>query len=302
MSDLINYDQPVRDLIDELSATGHVTHKKHRKSSVTLHHNAGTGGHDRVLRTWQTRPASAHFNVDQRGTVAQYVKVNEYAWATGNTEGNARSISIEMTNSGGHPNWPVNEETWRSAARLVAWLHWKILGTRPTRDTVKYHSDWKATACPGPHMKSRRNAVLRVAQEAYDEFTGSSSPTTQPSRPTPRPSTSTPEIVKKHQRILEVPDDGKWGPNTDSRAIQMRNASWTYSGWPVKRKMAHDIKVVQRVIDTKDDGVWGPNSQEALEGWIKEFQAHVGVKQDGVWGPKTDGKWMLARRRHRNNY
>ena len=77
----IAYDQPVLDLIDELSATGHVTHTQHRKSKVTLHHNGGRLSHSGVLSVWQVRPASAHFNIDGLGTCAQFVKVNEYAWA-----------------------------------------------------------------------------------------------------------------------------------------------------------------------------------------------------------------------------
>lgn len=108
-------------------------------------------------------------------------------------------------------------------------------------------------------------------------------------------------FVKPYQRLFEVEADGMWGPKTDARAIQMRNASWTYSGWP-SRPMAHNIKVVQEVIDTKVDGIWGPNSQAALVDWIKEFQAHVGEAEDGYWGPKTDAKWLSARRRYRNNY
>lgn len=293
MSDLINYDKPIRDLIDELSATGHVTHKAYRKTSVTFHHNAGTGGHNQVLRTWQSRPASAHFNVDQRGTIAQFVKVNEYAWATGNTEGNARSISIEMTNSGGHPDWPVGELTWKAAARLAAWLHWKVLGVKPTHETVKYHSDWKATACPGPDMKGRRDVLLSEVQRQYAAFTKP-----KPSWP---PANTSSDKVKQFQSLLEVAVDGKWGPNTDSRALMMRNASWTYRGYP-ERKMAHHIKTVQKVIDTDVDGIWGPKSEAAMAQWVMDFQRFAGVRVDGWWGRNTDGAFLNLRRRYKDNY
>src|SRR4051812_28409013 len=96
----INYDQPVKDLVDALSATKHVTHQSFKKTSVTLHHNGGVANsHEDVLNTWKSREASAHFDVDVHGGVAQYVKVDEYAWAVGNESGNESTISIEMADA-----------------------------------------------------------------------------------------------------------------------------------------------------------------------------------------------------------
>ena len=67
----IKYDKPVRDFIKELSATGHVTHTKSKKKSVTIHHNAGRLSHQGVLDVWKVRPASAHFDVDGNGMISK---------------------------------------------------------------------------------------------------------------------------------------------------------------------------------------------------------------------------------------
>ena len=96
MTAVINYDQPVKNLIDALTRTGHVSPGSYRKTSVTLHHNAGRLSHEGCLNVWKTRPASAHFDVDRSGAVCQYVKVNGYAWACASRTGNQSSISIEM--------------------------------------------------------------------------------------------------------------------------------------------------------------------------------------------------------------
>lgn len=121
-----------------------------------------------------------------------------------------------------------------------------------------------------------------------------------------RPPTSTTNphagFVKQFQSLFEVKTDGKWGPNTDARALTMRNASWSNRGWPQNRRLAYNVKIVQSVVDVKTDGVWGDNTQAALIEWIKDFQRLVGVKQDGWWGPVTDGKFLTRRRRYRNNY
>ncbi|MFE1285845.1 peptidoglycan-binding protein [Streptomyces sp. NPDC058751] len=181
MTATIAYDRPVSNLIDKLSATGHVTHKSFRKTSVTLHHNAGRLSHQGVLNLWKTRPASAHFDVDAAGAVAQYVKVNEYAWAVGNVAGNQSSISIEMANATLAPNWTVAEATWKNAARLAGWHFAKVIGARPSKSNLFYHHHWSATTCAGPHMEKIYDKVLTEAQEAYDHFKGS--------RPVPKPGT-----------------------------------------------------------------------------------------------------------------
>jgi hypothetical protein len=166
----IPYDHPVADFIDALSATGHVTHKSYMKTSVTLHHNAGRLSHQGMLDLWKVRPASAHFDVDAAGAVAQYVKVNEYAWAVRNTTGNQRSISIEMANATLAPNWTVGEATWKNATRLAGWLFAEVIGERPSNSNLFYHHHWSSTICAGPHMDRIYDEVLAAVQVAYDRF------------------------------------------------------------------------------------------------------------------------------------
>lgn len=180
----IAYDRPVADFIDELSATGHVTHRSYRKTSVTLHHNAGRLSHQGVLDVWKVRPASAHFDVDAAGAVAQYVKVTEYAWACGNTVGNQSSISIEMANATLAPDWTVGEATWKNAARLAGWLFARVIGQRPSRSNLFYHHHWRSTICAGPFMDQIYDEVLAEVQAAYDHFRGAHPtfrPDTEPS-------------------------------------------------------------------------------------------------------------------------
>jgi hypothetical protein len=166
----IAYDLPVKNLIAGLDATGHVTHTQHRKTHVTLHHNGGRLSHEGVLQVWQTRPASAQFDVDINGDLAQYVRVAEYAWACGNTLGNQCSISIEMCNLTGGPDWLVADTTWRSAARLAGWLFARVIGYRPTREFLVQHEVWSATSCAGPYIDQVYEQILALAQTWYDRF------------------------------------------------------------------------------------------------------------------------------------
>jgi hypothetical protein len=137
-----------------------------------------------ILDVWTTREASAHFDVDAEGNVGQYVRVNEYAWATGNTIGNQVSISIEMCNLTLSPDWQVAEVTWREAARLCGWLHARVIGTRPVRETCKVHHDWKATVCAGPYIDTVLDTMISDAQQWYDYFIA---PIVAPEEPPPPP-------------------------------------------------------------------------------------------------------------------
>jgi hypothetical protein len=179
----IPYDCPVANFIDALSATGHVTHTSYKKTSVTLHHNAGRLSHQDVLDVWRVRPASAHFDVDAAGAVAQYVKVHEYAWAVGNTVGNQTSISIEMANATLAPDWTVAEATWKNAARLAGWLSAEVTGERPSTSNLFYHHRWSSTLCAGPYMDRVYDEVLAAAQAASDHFNDAH----HDARPTLRP-------------------------------------------------------------------------------------------------------------------
>jgi hypothetical protein len=179
----IAYDRPVKDLIAGLDATGHVTHTAYRKTSVTFHHNGGRLSHEGVLEVWKTREASAHFDVDGVGDIAQYVRLNEYAWATGNTEGNKSSVSIELANATLAPDYIVADATWQSGARLAGWIFARAFGFAPTRETVHVHHDWKSTLCAGPFIDRIREQLFQAVLAAYNEFAGSPTPASVPTPP-----------------------------------------------------------------------------------------------------------------------
>lgn len=288
VSTVIPYDKAIKNLIDQLSATGHVTHTKYKKYSVTVHHNGGRQSHEGVLATWQTRPASAHFDVDAYGRVAQYVDVHEYAWAAGSTQGNVESIHIEHCNSTLGPDWQVAPETWHEGARLAGWLHAYVLEgrPRPSRATVKPHHDWYNTMCCGPFLDSIFNQYIASAQAAYDVFVRSNQPeVTGP--------------VATLQQALRATEDGHWGPATDMGAMGMRNAaSLTTAGIKVGD---FNVQAVQNILGTQQTPLWKNEDQTKMGDWVGIVQGAVlNVKPDKVWGPITDKAFMDLRARSLN--
>lgn len=279
----IAYDKPVTDLIAGLNATGHITHGNYNKTSVTFHHNGGKLSHQGVLNVWKTRPASAHFDVDASGAVAQYAAVHDYAWATGNTAGNQSSISIEMCNATLAPTWQVSETTWKSAARLAGWLFAHVIGTAPSNSNIKFHSDWLATECPGPYMRSVRSRLVAEVQAAYKAFKGGSTPpASKPAAPAAANWVAGPKVVTALQAHFKSP--GKHDGKFDSQPVGNRGhfpaSNWTTIQWVSSPKGSIGVKAMQKGLGVKDDGLLGSVTARALQKW-------AGVTQDSICGTKT---------------
>lgn len=182
----IGYDQPIEDLIDALSATGHVTHTASKKTSVTLHNNGGPlNSREDVLNTWKTRAASAHFDVDVNGAIAQYVKVDEIAWGVGNWDGNVETISIEMADADAALN--IAEPTWKAACRLAAWLFVHVIGEAPNSSNIFPHQHWVSTDCPGPWAIHNWDMLVKEIESEYATLKGAPSTPPPPPPPAPQP-------------------------------------------------------------------------------------------------------------------
>lgn len=258
----IAYDQHVADYVAALSATGHVTHTKYKKTSVTFHHNGGNLTLAGILSVWKTRPASAHFDVDAQGRVGQYVDVKEYAWAVGNRGGNESTISIEMANHSFAPKWEVSEVTWKGAARLAGWLFAHVIKDTPTKNNIHYHHDWSSTDCPGPYMDSIRSELLAEVQKWYAHFTESD--THSPSSPHP----TTPVPPKSYTEVARDVIAGKYG-NGDTRIKKLKDAGY-------------DPKTVQAEVNRLLNGTTKPARKS-----INEI-AHEIIDRKGNWGDGAD--------------
>ena len=65
---------------------------------IYRHHMAGNLNLQQCVNMWNTSGTSAHYTVNSTGGIGQAVYDRNTAWATGNTEGNQRGISIEHAN------------------------------------------------------------------------------------------------------------------------------------------------------------------------------------------------------------
>lgn len=143
-----------------------------RINKIIIHHNAGVLTTEDCYRVWQTRAASAHYQVETSGIIGQLVWDSDTAWHAGNWAANCSSIGIEHANSYG-TTAPVTEATLDNGAHLVAALcRFYRLG-RPTWGKNLFgHRQFQATNCPGHLMGSQHGEYVARAQAWYDRMTG----------------------------------------------------------------------------------------------------------------------------------
>ena len=176
----------------------------HKVEFIGIHHNAGNLSIQQTYNVWQSRQASAHYQVDINGRIGQLVWDRDTAWALGNFDANQRSINIEhANNTGAAGGWTVSEATLDNGAHLVAALCKLFKLGRPVwGQNVRPHSQISPTACPGALAGAQRDKYMARAQYWYDQMTGSK-PAPAP-QPAPQPSPTTGYLVKVTTPVLNI--------------------------------------------------------------------------------------------------
>ena len=220
---------------DETILTKHFT--KGRLGSkikfVVVHHMTiiGTGdgrANDKCYKVWQSRKASAHYGVDG-SFVRQFVWDSNYAWATGNVVGNRSGVSIEHANMSAAPKWEVSPSTRATAAKLSAHLHYIHGLGRPTSTkggkggTLRKHSSFKATACPGPYFDKVWEAYVKDVQDEYDALV-----IPKPTEPVPSPTPQVPTITRRY-RVTSPSLNGRSGPGMNYPVKVVRKKGFQFN-------------------------------------------------------------------------
>lgn len=161
-------------------------------------------------------------------------------------------------------------------------------GTLDELKALRIFKDWAETPAPSP----------------IPPFPAPKPPAPKPPAPAPVPAKPKPDRAKtkRVQGLLKLTADGKWGKDTDSRAMFMRAAARAKVGYPKNVGTLTNARLVQQIIGTSVDGVWGPKSQAALVAWVRRFQTAIGTGSDGDWGPSTENVFQTVRKQNLNNF
>ena len=213
---------------------------------IYRHHMAGNLNLQQCVNLWNTSGTSAHYTVNSTGGIGQAVYDSNVAWATGNTEGNQRGISIEHANitrrvGGSDSNkgsWNISDATIINGARLAAalCLYYK-LGRPVYGKNIKDHRDVRQTFCPG-HLANGgmyHRKWMNEAQRFYDclvrksvnpdgtpKAAGGGSQSGATNTKPPKGDTLSAQAEKRIELIL----DQLAGPEKD------KAGNYKFTGWP----------------------------------------------------------------------
>lgn len=154
---------------------------------IVVHYNAANLTTEGCYSVWQTRQASAHYQVEESGRVGQLVWDRNTAWHASNWNANTKSIGIEHAN---RSDGTISDACLDAGAHLVAALCKRYgLGRPEWNVNVFPHNHFAATSCPGEIDGSQNAAYMSAAQHWYDVMTGAVTPT-----PSPEATTTDPQV------------------------------------------------------------------------------------------------------------
>ena len=164
---------------EDLILSTHMTKGRQgcKVDKIVLHHNGGNLTGRGCYDVWQTREASAHYQVAADGRITQLVWDTDTAWHSGDWNANLTSIGVEHADISSSP-WMISEATLDNGAHLVAALckHYG-LGRPQWGVNVFPHSHFSSTACPASIAGDQNAAYMARAQAWYDRMTGATAPT-----------------------------------------------------------------------------------------------------------------------------
>ena len=107
-------------LVDHTNLSPNFTPRREKITKITIHHVAGNLTVEQIGNIFKpkSRRASSNYGVDGRGRVGMYVKEENRAWTSGDADNDHQAVTIEVSNSGGAPRWPVNNTALEKTIEL----------------------------------------------------------------------------------------------------------------------------------------------------------------------------------------
>lgn len=163
---------PLAAMSRRIPGMGRWNARQDKVSGVLWHHNAGVDSYGQA--TAPGREVSAHYWITNKGDLLPQIPEELRAWTSGHPAYPAgaladhRFITVEVSNSGGAPGWPISDAALDTLARLIGDVHARYgLGPvkRGTARGVAVHSDFVATECPGPYAMTHIDEVIAAAEK-----------------------------------------------------------------------------------------------------------------------------------------
>lgn len=156
---------------------------------ITPHHMAGDlsrGQMEAIVAG--PREMSCNYAIYSDGVIEAFIPEALRSWCSSSYDNDAVSITIEVANCGGAPDWPVSDLAYEALVALCADICSRY-GISPhfnggPSGTITEHKMFAATACPGPYL----SGIIESGKLERDIIDSMSGDDTEP-EPEPEPET-----------------------------------------------------------------------------------------------------------------
>ena len=262
-----------------------------RIDTFLIHHQAGTND-DAVINSMVSgsKQVSANYTISNEGRLTLVVDEDFRAWTSGSSsdggkgaQWDRRSVTVEIENEAGAPDWPISAAAIETAAKLLIDLkdRYGVTNVLGHRDLWNLYQASYATFCPGP------DTVNRIVARANELSAGGFTPGA--GQPTPGGNTG-------------AGIDYAYGLTTEAQMALQREGEKRnlYTGIVDGIFGAMSVKSTQQLLKNEGfldagyvvDGIPGPKYGRGLQG-LAQRGGYTGPL-DGVPGPATSAGIVKA--------
>jgi hypothetical protein len=255
---------------------------------VVIHHVAGTNGLSYVANK-NSRNSHPTYHIATSGAVTGIVNPERRPFSTAHAV-DLQAVTFEIDNSSAGGNWPVSDEAIESLINVIVWhashspragkgMARNIPGQTQEEFFIAWHSQYAATACPGPHIMSLMDYIV---SESTKRAAGTAPTAPAPAAPATAPAQAAPAT------------------SVDALAREVLAGQWGTGPTRVSRLGAagHDARAVQAMVNQILSGKAAAPSAPARPAQNNSVDVIAREVIDGKWGNGAVRISRLKRARH----
>jgi hypothetical protein len=138
-------------------------------NGVVIHHVAGTNGLKYVANA-NTRNSHPTYHISNSGAVTGIVNPDRRPYSTGGTP-DPNAVTFEIDNSSAGGDWPVSPAALEALINVIVYhgsqspragkgFAKNLPAVKQSEFFIAWHSQYKATACPGPFIMSQLDYIV----------------------------------------------------------------------------------------------------------------------------------------------
>ena len=265
-----------------------MTNKQNKK--ITIHHMAGNLSIETCGNVFSgSRQASSNYGIGGDGRIGMYVEEHNRSWASSSRANDQQSVTIEVANDGGAPNWHVSDKALAALIDLCVDICQrngieKLVYTGNSSGNLTRHDMFANTTCPGPYLGGK---FPWIAEEVNKRL-GVATPAVKPaaSGSILRRGSTGAAVKELQEKLMYIGydlgrygADGDFGSATETAVKEFQhNAGLENDG------------IVGSVTDKVLDEVYAFAKSYSFDAFVREVQSAIGAEVDGIPGSETLSK------------